>query len=304
MTEIVDKVVAFYNNRAKVTLHVAVGEPSDAFDLASELYERFEKSNERNRAQRRADLMQHLEKTYQVDADCSAMLYQHLCDEKEVVFLQLLELADHTLSLAQLQDNFHVEVRAVYAMGRLLLDQGNFDGQATLSICSVALPKLRGGMEPEDLYDMWCLAARAAEVMVMGGDISYRAIEIKAYQNARSICKQSEYLRNNYFTEARLLVLLIGNDIGTQQTKEAQKITNERVQAIVNDLQPLKILEWIFRKENDEDKVQEMELSDTLCYIALCMIHGHIPDEKNQKMQLLQCAQDNGADVENLVLWL
>lgn len=229
------------------------------------------------------------------------MLFQFARDRggDNCTFEQLVRLGLAALALAQKQGNFHAEVRAVYGLARLILDAAaeTVGGEPTLAICSAALPKLRRGMDVEDLYDMWCLVARAAEVLQIDGNSEYRNVEIKAYREAHVIAQRS--LPDNQLAAARLLVLLIGDDIGTQPTDELQHKTNKRVQAIVDELEPLKILRWLNKQHDDS------EYDETLLYIALCMMHGHVPCENiDDAMELFTRAKANGAAKRRLALWL
>jgi len=289
--------------RNSVSSRPEEAQPTDVAQRASQLFERFTDASKRMRAICRASLQEHLLQTYQYDADCCALYYQYLSDEQEADFPELLVVCERTLALAQWQANFNAEVRAIYAIARLILDQA-VDTKAVIDICCAALPKLRGGMEAEDLYDMWCLVARAAEVLVIDGQPAFRNIEIKAYNQARQVARQSPELADVYFPEARLLVLLIGDKIGTQPTREQQTVTNLRVQKIVDDLKPLAILEWI-DAEGEGVRDADMELSDTVCYISLCMIHGHVSEQfEGQATKLFSRAQNGGADTDKLALWL
>lgn len=298
------QILAIYQSRPKVAKKVPVAEATDLFSTASELNDAVERAkSDASRARHRKALMEHLYAHGSSDADCGVLLFQILSDEEGQDFAQLAQLGFNNILLAQRQNNFQAEVSAFYSWARLMLDHEPSCAKALLDVCAIVMNRNCGGMDAESCYDMWCLAARAAEVVVIDGDLSYRQIEIKCYERARKAKIESDDLRGNYFPEARLLVLKIGDRIGTQQTSQEQLQVNAFVQTIVDDLKPLEILRWI-DEEGWGAKDKELQLADTVCYIALCMYHGHVENANNIAKTLFERAQRGGADVDKLALWL
>lgn len=266
VAEILDKITNYYDILAlkNEKYNDFSIKPNENYKKALLLHEKFIKSP--LSAQLRAQLLQHLEIFHLKDANCSALYYEFLCKyDSGAKFHLLLQIAYDTLTLAQIEQNFAVQVKMLYEIARLCLEQKHLGGKPTIDICMLTLRNF-AKMDCKDAYDFCCLNARAAEAMVIDGNDAYKKIIQESYYCARSIAKSCTQLTENLFVDAKLFALLVAKHRNYATTESAQKQQNQSIQKIVDLLQPEKILSWIDSLQAEKKK----EFSETLHWIDFC----------------------------------